>query len=152
MNIENAEQLNLYKIEVHALKSSAAMVGAILLSKLARLLEMAAIEKNVDRIIVLHPILIEEISKHRARLLEVFPEVQEKLEINDMELILGYFDMLEMAILSDDYETADFVCEEIQKYNYPEHVCTQVAELVEKVNNLDSNAAIQLINIIKGNW
>jgi signal transduction histidine kinase/CheY-like chemotaxis protein len=152
MNIEDAEQLNLYKIEVHALKSSAAMVGAMLLSKLARLLEVASIEKNLDRIIVLHPILIEEISKHRARLLKVFPEVQEKLEINDMEMILGYFDMLEMAVLSDDYETADFVCEEIQKYNYPEPVSMQVVELVEKVNHLNADAALQLLSIIKGNW
>ena len=150
--IENEEKLNLYKIEVHALKSSAAMVGAMLLSKLARLLEMASIEKDVDRIKVLQPILDEEISKHRTRLLDVFPEVQEKMEIDDMETFLGYFDMLEMAVSNDDYETADFVCEELQKYSYPESVCKQVEELVEKVVKLEADAAIELIGIIKGSW
>ena len=152
MNIESAEMLNLYKIEVHALKSSAAMVGALLLSKLARLLERAAIENDIDRIMVLQPILIDEMSKHRTRLLDLFPEMKDKLPINDKELILGYFDMLQMAISNDDYETADFVCEEIQKYSYPESVCRQVDELADKVNKLDSDAAIQLVNIIKGNW
>ena len=152
VDIDDAEVLNLYKIEVHALKSSAAMVGAMLLSKMARLLEVASIEGNIDRIKVLHPILIEEMSKHRERLLSVFPESKEKMQIDDVELILGYFDMLEMAVSNDDYEMADFVCNEIQKYSYPESVCKQVDELVEQVNKLDADAAIQLIKIIKGNW
>ena len=60
--------------------------------------------------------------------------------------------LLQMAVSGDDYETADFVCEEIQKYSYPESVCRQVDELADKVNKLDSDAAIQLVNIIKGNW
>ena len=152
MNIENREALNLYKIEVHALKSSAAMVGAMLLSKLARLLEVAAIDKEIDKIITLHPILLEEMSKHRERLLEAYPEVKEKMQIEDEELIFGYFDMLEMAVSNDDYDTADFVCDEIQKYSYPESVCKQVDELIEQVNKLNANAAVELINIIKGNW
>ena len=152
MNIENGEALNLYKIEVHALKSSAAMVGAMLLSKLARLLEVAAIDKEIDKIITLHPILLEEMSKHRERLLEAYPEVKEKMQIEDEELIFGYFDMLEMAVSNDDYDTADFVCDEIQKYSYPESVCKQVDELIEQVNKLNANAAVELINIIKGNW
>ena len=152
MNIKNTEMLNLYKIEVHALKSSTAMVGALLLSKLARLLEKAAIEKDIDRIILLHPVLLDEISNHRTRLLELFPEDKEKLEINDTELILEYFDMLQMAISNDDFETSDFVCEELQKYSYPESVCKQVDELMDMVNKLDTESSIQLINIIKGNW
>ena len=68
-------------IEVHALKSSAAMVGGMLLSKVARLLEVAAGEKDVNRIKVLHPILREERLKHKTRLLKFFPEVTEKLPI-----------------------------------------------------------------------
>ena len=151
-DIENEESLNLYKIEVHALKSSAAMVGAMLLSKLARLLEMASIDKNVDRIKVLHPILMEEISKHKDRLSTVFPEDKEKMQIIDVEMIFGYFDMLQMAVSGDDYETADFVCEEIQRYNYPESVSNLVDELVVKVNCLDSDAVVELVDRIKGSW
>lgn len=55
-----------YRIQVHALKSNTAMVGALILSKLARLLELAAIEGDVKRIRTLHPILMEELEKHRA--------------------------------------------------------------------------------------
>ncbi|MCM1542831.1 MAG: response regulator [Blautia sp.] len=65
--IETQEQdaVDRYRIEVHALKSNTAMVGALILSKLARLLELAAIEGDRKRIQTLHPILMEELEKHR---------------------------------------------------------------------------------------
>ena len=113
---------------------------------------MASIDNNVDRIKVLHPILMEEISKHKDRLSTVFPEDKEKMQIIDVEMIFGYFDMLQMAVSGDDYETADFVCEEIQRYNYPESVSNLVDELVVKVNCLDSDAVVELVDRIKGSW
>ena len=48
--IEQDESLNNYRIEVHALKSSAATVGALLLSKTARLLEVAAADGKIEKI------------------------------------------------------------------------------------------------------
>ncbi len=60
------ETVKNYRIEVHALKSNTAMVGALILSKLARLLELAAIEGDLERIRTLHPILMEELEKHRS--------------------------------------------------------------------------------------
>lgn len=57
-----------YRIAVHSLKSSSTMVGANLLSNLARLCEVAAKENNVSRLSALHPILVEEINKHAERL------------------------------------------------------------------------------------
>ena len=51
--------------------------------------------------------------------------------------------MLKMALSTDDYEIADFVCEEIQKYNYPEYICKQVEEVIDHVKDIDS---------IKMNW
>ena len=59
-----------YRIEVHAVKSTAATVGALLLSKLARLLELAAKEENLERMERLHPILLEEMKTHKERLEE----------------------------------------------------------------------------------
>ena len=60
--------------------------------------------------------------------------------------------MLNMAASNSDYETADFVCAEIQKYSYPESVCKLVEELVESVMNLDLDEAVQLIDRIQGAW
>lgn len=63
---DSQDAVNDYRIEVHALKSNAAMTGALILSKLARLLELAAIEGDMERIRMLHPILMEELEKHRS--------------------------------------------------------------------------------------
>jgi len=62
-DLQNA--ISAYRTEVHAIKSNTAMVGAMILSKLARLLELAAIEGDLARIHTLHPVLIEELEKHR---------------------------------------------------------------------------------------
>lgn len=72
------EAISAYQIRVHSLKSDAAAIGALLLSNLARLLEVAAMEQDVNRIRKLHPILMEEIEKHKERM-SVF-DTEEKEE------------------------------------------------------------------------
>ena len=62
-DLQNA--ISAYRTEVHAIKSNTAMVGALILSKLARLLELAAIEGDTQRIRTLHPVLMEELEKHK---------------------------------------------------------------------------------------
>ena len=57
-----------YRTGVHALKSNTAMIGALVLSKLARLLEVAAMEGDIERIRRLHPVLIEEMARHREHM------------------------------------------------------------------------------------
>ena len=52
------------------LKDSVMTVGAMLLSKLARLIEVAAIEEDVTKLVALHPILLDEIIKNRNRISE----------------------------------------------------------------------------------
>lgn len=70
-NIAGEETKKAYRIEVHTLKSTAASVGALLLSNLSRMLEVAVIDNDMDKILVLHPILMEEIKKHSERLVAV---------------------------------------------------------------------------------
>lgn len=72
--ISEPEALERYRIQVHALKSTMAAVGAMLLSRLARILEAAAKEGNIDRIRLLNPVLMEEMCKHRERLAALFPQ------------------------------------------------------------------------------
>lgn len=59
------QALREYRTQVHALKSNTAMIGALILSKLAGLLEAAAAEGNIERIRRLHPVLLEEIGRHK---------------------------------------------------------------------------------------
>ena len=67
-DIEQEDVVNQYRVEVHAFKSNAATVGAQELSDLAKTLEMAAADKDIEKIKKLHPVLIEEMQKHKERI------------------------------------------------------------------------------------
>ena len=151
-SIENEESLNLYRIEVHALKSSAAMVGALLLSKVARLLEVASADKDIQKIKSIHPILLEEMEKHKERIKTILPESEDKVVIENKEEISAYFDMLKTNLEDSDYDTADFICGEIQKYKYPNNIQELVNELVMRIINLEADDAIKTIEKIKKEW
>lgn len=68
--IHDADNLSLYRLEVHALKSTSASVGALLISEQAKKLEMAAVEKDMETIRIHHPVLVEDILRHKDRLAE----------------------------------------------------------------------------------
>lgn len=146
-SIEQEENLSNYRIEVHALKGTAATVGALLLSKTARLLEVAASNSEIEKIMVLNPILLEEIEKHRSRVSVLFPEEKQKLE--SKELIESYLDMLSIGLLQEDYDTADFVMEEIKKYQYPEELQLLIDELIGQVLNMEAVNAVETLEKVK---
>ena len=136
-----------YRCEVHALKSTSATVGALILSQLARLLEVAAIEKNLERIHTLHPILMEELAKHKARIDEAFPiaDVEETVEVE-----AEYLDMLMAALQMEDYSVADFLIAKIKEKRYSEQMQMWVDALAGQVFNLQVQDALNTIEIIKG--
>jgi len=80
-DLQNA--ISAYRTEVHAIKSNTAMVGALILSKLARLLELAAIEGDIARLKTLHPVLIEELEKHK---LYMEPLQKQEAEVDEGEI------------------------------------------------------------------
>ena len=146
--IESEESIRLYRIEVHAIKSAAATVGALLLSKVARLLEVAAANEEVDKIRTLHPILLEEMEKHKARIATILPGEDDKVQLESMETVLPYFDMLKGSLGNGDYDTADFLSEEIQKYAYPTEVQELVDTLANQILNFEDDAAVMTIDRI----
>lgn len=75
-----------YQTQVHALKSNTAMIGALILSKLARLLEVAAAEGNIERIGHLHPVLLEEIARHKEHMSILASEAAGGIEDEEGEL------------------------------------------------------------------
>lgn len=142
--IDCDEMLQAYRIEVHALKSTAATVGALLLSKLARLLEVAAIQKDLTRIQVLHPVLLEEIKKHKERITTILPQKEEQ-PAGTLEEMLPYLGMLKAGLENEDYNTADFIMTEVNRYQYPEALQELVNALAEQVMNLEAEEALGTI-------
>lgn len=146
-DIEQEAGIVNYRTEVHALKSTSLTVGALLLSQLARLLEVAAIEMNMERIHTLHPILMEELAKHKERIDEAFPKVEN--EVGE-EVEAEYLDMLEAALQMEDYNVADFLVSKIEEKQYSEPLQELVKTLATQVFNLQVQDALNTIEIIKG--
>lgn len=151
-SIDESESLNNYRIEVHALKSTSAMVGAMLLSKLARLLEAAAAEGNIERIRKLHGILLEEMMVHRERIQSIIVQEDSSKDMADKDTIMSYLDMLQYNLEGGDYDSADFIMDEMHKFRYPDEIHNLVDELSSNVANLDADAATDIISQIKKVW
>ena len=145
-DLEKEEALQLYRIEVHALKSTSATVGALLLSKVARLQEVACIQGDLDRIRVLHPILLDEMEKHKERIATIIPK-EEKQEAGSAHMV--FFEMLKSSLINKDFNSADLICAEIKKYSYPAEMQEVIDILLEDVLNLDSEAALVALEKIK---
>ena len=146
-SIEQEESLNAYRIQVHALKSTAATVGALLLSKLARISEVAAREGEIQKLRALHPILLEELEKHRKRL-EILVPQEEKKDLQNMDEVLPLFVMLQQSVEKGDFNTSDYMMKKIKEYVYPETMQMAVDRLDEEILNLEDEEAVRTIGQI----
>ena len=142
-SIEAKESMDSYRICVHSLKSSAATVGAILLSKLARLLEEAAANQNIDRLRTLHPILMEEIARHCNRLHTIFPENTTTMIKSDEEM-LAYLAMLRGNLEQHELNASDMIVRELVKYAKNRSCQKDVEELKKQVDMLEFEEAVSV--------
>lgn len=146
-SIDAQESLNNYRICVHSLKSSAATVGAILLSKLARLLEEAAATGNTDRLRRLHPVLSEEIDRHYDRLRTLFPEDAETMIRDDGEL-WTYLSMLRSNLEQHELNASDMLVRELVNYAKGSAMEKDMAELKQQVDVLEFEEAVSVADRI----
>ena len=134
--IGQPEYLEKFRIQVHALKSTSAMVGAILLSKLARVLEVAAKEGNVQTINAVAPVLFEEMDKHKERIATVLPDKEEKVDATDMDELRANLTGLIESIEKLDYNMGDEIMERIYSLIYESHIQKEIDALNDLVFNM----------------
>lgn len=144
---QGADALQEYRIRVHSLKSTTAVIGALLLSKLARLSELAAIEGDIERLLTLHPILLEEMEKHRQRMkvLEVDDGEKEQADIAEVSGVLA--ELVE-ALENRDYDRADKLSEQLGTYEYSGELQERMEQLQMQVLNLEADAAIATVRTL----
>lgn len=137
--IAEAERLEQYRIQVHAMKSLAATVGILPLSGVAKLLESAAREGELEVLTSVTPVFLAEWRSYSMKLQGVFGignAVQ--LQIDDISVILALLDMIRFSMQELDIDKADRLMEQLQAYAYPEETEGHIKRLAEAVTNLDS--------------
>ncbi len=141
-----------YEVKVHAMKSAAAMFGALEISSLAKLLEYAAKNKDIDRILSLMPIYMSEREKNLRLLSEAFNindgSANENAEEIDDDHLAALLKELSQAMSNMDIDSADAIAAELKKYSYDDEVRPLMEKLWMHVQNLDEDEAIENIGFI----
>ena len=142
------KMLDNYRIKVHAMKSSSALIGITGLSEMAKMLEYAA--KDGDKAL-LYEKTEEFLTLWRSykEKLSVCIAKEEKVEISDISVIEGHLDALKEAMEMMDVDTADELMKELRQYRYSDTISEKIDELGVAVVNLDSEAAMELAEEIK---
>ena len=116
------EDFNNYTIKVHALKSSARLVGADGLSDRAQKLENAGKSGDVAFIMDNHAQFMSDYLRFKDLLKEHFEpdaETKEK-QVADTEVIKAAYEEIREAAAEMDYDRIEGVFEEMKDYSMPE--------------------------------
>ena len=118
-NFISGNDIKNYTIKVHALKSSARIIGAMDLSEKARLLEEAGNENNIDYI---KENTAELLSRYRSyiNILSAVSEKSEDLPDIPGEMLTDAYGGLSEFAQIQDYELARMVVDSLKEYRLPE--------------------------------
>ncbi len=139
------EDWELYTIKVHALKSSARIIGAAELSEKAGALEEAGINGDIDAI---RKDTGEMMSLYR-NYLEKIPgadaEGDEDKEEASREMIDDAWEAMRDIASAMDYDSAEMVIEDLKGYRLPQKEAERFDELKHMVKSLDWDGISRLI-------
>lgn len=150
-NNKDEEALEQYRIKVHAMKSSAALIGAVPLCGMAKILEYAAKDRDTDIIIKTTPVFLKEWRGYKVKLkvMSIDSDETEKKKIDDKNVIITFLEILNNAMNEMDIDTADEAINQLNQYQYEEKTQVFIEQLSVAVTNLDVMEASEIIEKIK---
>ena len=140
-----------YRVKVHAMKTSAAMIGAVSLSSFARLLEDFSKKRIIEPIKELTDIFLEEWLSYEERL-SVFKVNEGNME-NEKKFsasaILDLLSSLDAAMEDMDVDTADEIIKQIKCHEMPDNLMELVEQLASAVINLDIQMEHEIVKKLR---
>lgn len=136
MNAENDEELNLLRIEVHALKGAALLIGAEMLSDGALEVEQAAKDKDLYTLRERYPYMINYYRSFIEKL-EPFDNGSddELIEEIDFPQVIALAQMVKLEMNDMNLDGALTNLEELEAYKYPKEIREEIEELKKAVNS-----------------
>lgn len=142
----NADNIRLYTIKVHALKSSARIVGAMELSSLAMDLEDAGnkhdkafIDENTPKLLVMYSAFKDKLAGIKEE-----PDNGDKEDIAPEELNDAY-EALKEVIPQMDYDAVEMILDSLKEYRLPGEDAAKIAELTKMLKSFDWDGMEALI-------
>ncbi len=141
--LEEDEMLDSYRIKVHAMKSSAALIGIGELSEVAKTLEMAAKDGNRELLYQDTEKFLADWRGYKEKLsVCIREEVKEEV---DVAVLTAKLEALKDAMEFMEIDMADEIMKELRSYQYPEDISETMESLSVAVINLDSETTMELI-------
>ncbi len=138
-----------YRIKVHAMKSSAALIGAIPISGMAKVLEYAAKNRDIDIIDRLHCVFIKEWREYKDKLSMFDDESNVDKQEGSPDALSVYLDIISEGIEEMDIDKLDDTMAVIKEYSYPSYIEELIEKLSTSVINLDGEESKNIIGEIK---
>ena len=149
--LNEPEQADRYRIQVHAMKSLAATVGIVPLAGVAKVLEYAAKGGKIDVIHAMTGAFLEEWRSYHQKLQGVFGiEEKAKEAVTDYSVIQALVEMVRVSMEQMDIDQADQLMSQLQSYEYPEDMGQNIQKLAEAVTNLNPDEADRLADLLIG--
>ena len=141
--------MELYRIQVHAMKSLAATVGIIPLAGVAKILEYAARDGKIETILSMTEVFLEEWRSYRQKLWGIFGiETEIKKEVTDGSVIQALVEMVRLSMQEMDIDNADQVMSQLREYEYSEEINQNIQKLAEAVTNLDTEETERIADLL----
>ncbi|MCQ2082444.1 MAG: ATP-binding protein [Lachnospiraceae bacterium] len=150
-DLENEENLKLFKIKVHALKSASMMIGAEMLSEGAKELEEAAAEGNIKLIKDKYPYMINYFRAFESKL-EMFSDDEEPVSDIDFPQVIALAEMVKLEMNDLNRVNAEDAIGEIRSYSYPEDIEEIIEKLEDAVEKLDAENANEAADELIGKF
>jgi len=136
--IADADFLEQYRIQIHAMKSLAATVGILPLSGIARVLESAAKNGKIDVILSMTTIFLDEWRSYRQKLQGVLGiGTDTGKQITDYSVIQALVEMVRISMQEMEIDQADKWMTQLREYDYPPEIEQNIKKLAEAVTNLN---------------
>lgn len=149
--LPDEEAFKQYRVKVHSIKASAMLVGQVYLSGMARMLELAAIDRKIGIIEATHETFVEELLKKKQQL-EVFATNSEQssdLMDYDSKMLIEQLELLIQAVIEVDIDKTDAIVEYLKCFDYPTQIKDRMQEVYSAAMNLDENSIISVLDAIK---
>ena len=139
-----SENIDDYTIRVHALKSSARIIGAMSLSEKARLLEEAGKNKDKEYINDKTPELLEEFRTFGKKLHAIFDEKNDDTKelISKEKLQDAYNTIYELALMMD-YDSLELIFDSLKAYSFEEKDNLKLANIKKTMEDLNWDGVLK---------
>ena len=147
--LEIKEDWELYTIEVHALKSVARQIGALVLGEQAARLENAGKDKDVEFIHNNTDQMLEEYCRYIDILRPYFEQrLKEEivLKVVTTKVLLNYFEEIRMALEELELDKVEEIVGQMSGYQYDGIYKEYFKELKEKVAKYDADGCEEILN------